>query len=311
MTMAVPQHRRRFRGLVAVAAWLSGASAAFGHAEYMTFIQHRADVTVGVENIDVVIELTFFEVRSMAERRRMDANHDGRITDAERDAYAARLVDVVHGAVSMRVDGRALDVIPLYDPQVDLLGVDQIAPTHHVLRLCLFARTPAWLRAGSRIELSDGLWSRVPALRMQTGRGEDGIQIDVTAETQAAAVIAYERTANSPRAGDAGGAMTDSPAPLVTVLRCEAMPAARAGTPRSIAAGAAGRHGGDAPDAVVGGASDGAAPSSHGQSVLAAWSAVPWRWSVAVGLTLLAIAVWVGHVRFARARRMQAKEAIG
>jgi hypothetical protein len=47
---------------------LAAAGPARGHAMFMTCVEHHAAITVRPENIDVAITLTFFEVRSLADR---------------------------------------------------------------------------------------------------------------------------------------------------------------------------------------------------------------------------------------------------
>ena len=176
MKPTLDQYRRAgWRGgAVAAVALLSLAPSSSGHAVFMTYINHRATITVGPRDIDVELELTFYEVRSMAERRRMDADHDGLITRNEVCAYLKRISADLDAGLRLTIGGRAVDLVPLYDPELDLLGVNEIAPCHHVLRLFYFARTPSWLKAGDEIVLDDFLWSQTAALRSfsVTGRGE-------------------------------------------------------------------------------------------------------------------------------------------
>jgi len=164
-------------GMLFLVGGLHGERAASAHALFMTCVQHRTAVTVGPANIDITIELTFFEVRSMSERRRMDADGDGTITSAEIHAYLARIADSLDGGVRLRVAGRPVEVMPLYRPEVDLLGVDQVAPCHHVLRLFYFARTPEWLARGSEIVIDDGLWQHTARIGSLEITGQDGVRM--------------------------------------------------------------------------------------------------------------------------------------
>lgn len=154
------------------------APPASGHPLFMTFIEHRDYLTVGAKNIDIRIELTFFEMRSQIERRRMDGDGNGTIASAETRAYLNTLAEQVDKGVTLLIDGREVEVYPMYSPALDLLGVDQIAPVHHRLRLTYFARTPEWIKAGSRIELCDRLWAGVSAIPHFVADGRDGFRLE-------------------------------------------------------------------------------------------------------------------------------------
>jgi hypothetical protein len=143
----------------------------------MTFVRHEAKVVVGSRNIDITAELTFYEYPSLAERRRMDRDHDEAVTKAEIEAYMAGLSDMLRDAITVSVDDRLLTVVPLYDPRIDLLEVPKVAPSHHVLRLFCFARTPDWLRAGSRIRIEDKLWPDTPRIDVLDASGQDEVRI--------------------------------------------------------------------------------------------------------------------------------------
>lgn len=143
----------------------------------MTFIRHDAKISVGPRNIDVVLELTFHEYPSLAERRRMDRNHDEAITEAELKTYLDGLTGSLRDALTLHVDDRPLEVIPLYDPQIDLLDTVSVAPAHHVLRLSWFARTPEWLHIGSRMRMQYRLWSEAPRIDVLSVAGRDGVRL--------------------------------------------------------------------------------------------------------------------------------------
>jgi hypothetical protein len=175
MILMTPPVRRTIASLVALGASLIAIRSADAHAVYMTYMRHDVRVTVSPENIDITIELTFFEMPSLSERRRMDRDRSGVVSDEECDHYLAALADQLDDAVNVTVDGRAVEVMPLYEPQIDLLDVAEVAPTHHVLRLYTFARTPPGFKADSRIVVKDALWPNVPALRSAEVAGEKGI----------------------------------------------------------------------------------------------------------------------------------------
>lgn len=178
-----------------------------GHAALMEYIRHDAVISVGPTNIDVTLELTFHEMPSLVERRRMDHDHDGAITNAEVKAYLADRTEMFESEVKLRVGGRALELIPLYDPGIDLLGVDGIGLSHHVLKLFYFVRTPTWLRPGDEIVLEDRLWTRAPSVCTGRARGEGGIQV-------------LSQTGNETPAAGPGKV-----GPLLTRLRLQNVPA--------------------------------------------------------------------------------------
>ena len=189
------------------------ASDARAHAILMTFIRHEAKISVGPRNIDVTIELTFHEYPSLAERRRMDRDHDEAITEVEIREYLAGLASILREGVTIGVDDRPLRVIPLYEPQVDFLGAPNVAPSHHTLRLSYFARTPDWLAAGSRIRIEDRLWSDAPRIDVLNASGADGFQV-------------IPDDVNGPATAPEAAA-----GPRVISLSCQAAPAAVPGTP--------------------------------------------------------------------------------
>ncbi len=185
--------------LAAVGPWvvavdgIDGPSVAFAHPVLTTYIHHRERIDVGRTNIDVEVELTFYELRSLIERRRMDADHDEVITPAEIKDYLARIADSLENGLRMTLSGRAVELAPLYDPEIDLLGVDRISPQHHILRLFYFARTPAWLEPGSEIRLEDSLWSGVPSLGACEVIGSDGIRVVSDPSTDAVVSAPVQR----------------------------------------------------------------------------------------------------------------------
>jgi hypothetical protein len=69
-------------------------------------------------------------------------------------------------------------LVPLYDPEIDLLGDDKIGPAHHRLRLCFFLTTPADLRANSEIVIEDRLWPDGKALGTLQAEGHDGCTLE-------------------------------------------------------------------------------------------------------------------------------------
>jgi hypothetical protein len=157
---------------------LAGPGGAPAHEQLAAFIQHHVHLAVGKRYIDVTVDLTFFEEWSARERLAMDANRDGRITRAESEAYLKKLAPDLARQVRLRVAGRELDLAPLYEPELDLLGANQTGPARHRLRLWFFGPTPANLRPSDDIVIEDRLWSQAQALGTLEAEGQDGCALD-------------------------------------------------------------------------------------------------------------------------------------
>jgi hypothetical protein len=151
---------------------------ATAHDVFTAYIQHSVHLTVGAQHIDLTLDLTFFEEPSARERAVMDADRNGRITRSELEAYVRQLAPQLAKQVCLRVTGRRLQLIPLYDPETDLLGNDKVGPAHHRLRLCFFASTPTALPAGTEIVVEDRLWPDTKALGTLQAEGRDGCALE-------------------------------------------------------------------------------------------------------------------------------------
>ena len=212
------------------------ADAARGHPVFTAFVQHRAVIRVSGRNIDLQIELTFFEIRSMAERRRMDADHDGRISPAEQAAYCRRMAAYATGRVRLQAAGSLIEPAVLFDPELDLLGVDEIAPVHHVLRFFFFARTPALLPTGSEIVVQESLWAQAPALLLGEAAGSEGFEVHMLEGADAVCPAAEADSWREVRA-----VCTRAPQMRMAALQPSAV--GGAGLRTGVAAGAAGTAG--------------------------------------------------------------------
>src|SRR5690242_131643 len=86
---------RYIAGIVMGAALIGPFTAiesAMAHEVMMTYVEHADRLIVGPSNIDITVALTFNELTSLEERKRMDRDRDGTINDAEVAAYLATLV---------------------------------------------------------------------------------------------------------------------------------------------------------------------------------------------------------------------------
>ncbi|HSA27151.1 MAG TPA: hypothetical protein P5159_11500 [Phycisphaerae bacterium] len=165
--------------VLSAAAALLIDSRLIAHTVLMDCVQHRVALAVDPVNIDVDVELIFGEWQSLLQRRQMDRNGDDTVTSEEQAAYERYLAGTLIEPLSLLIDGRRLDLIPLYEPSVDLGGSNRTSLSGHQVRLSYFARTPSWLAAGSRITLSDRLWTRQPALSFLNVTGRDGFRLAV------------------------------------------------------------------------------------------------------------------------------------
>jgi hypothetical protein len=156
---------------------------AAAHNFLTAYIQHSIQLTVGAGRIDLTVDLTFFEQWSEHERRAMDADADGRISLREQDSYLKKMSPKLCQQVKLRVAGRKLELIPLYDPEIDLLADDKVEPAHHRLRLFFFVASPAALRAGDEIVVEDSLWPQAKVLGTPQVVGRDGAELTTEIRT--------------------------------------------------------------------------------------------------------------------------------
>jgi len=138
---------------------------------------------VGASNIDIEVELTFFGSRSLVERRKMDRDRNGVISSEETDAYLIDAAGMQEGGFRLLVHGRSLELLSLYEPELDLMGCNRPLPSPHVLRLFYFARRPEWLGSQSVIRLEDGLWLHWPAICTLEIARSPGARVIVDQET--------------------------------------------------------------------------------------------------------------------------------
>ncbi len=155
---------------------LGATRSARGHNFLGEFIQHGIQLTVGAQHIDVTVDLTFFEEWSAREREAMDADDSGDITRVELENYLKRLAPQLARQVKLQFADRELALVPLYEPEIDLLGDNQVGPAHHRLRLFFFAPTPE-LRAGDELVIESDLWPEAKAIATPQSEGRDGCKL--------------------------------------------------------------------------------------------------------------------------------------
>jgi hypothetical protein len=158
---------------------IGGPGGSAAHEQLAACVRHRISLTVGQRYLDLALDLTFFEEWSARERHSMDADGNGCITRSELESYLKKLAPILAQQLKLRVAGRELDLVPLYDPELDLMGNSQTGPAHHRLRLWFFGSTPSALRAGDEIVVEDRLWPRAMALGTIRVQGRDGFALEV------------------------------------------------------------------------------------------------------------------------------------
>jgi hypothetical protein len=109
----------------------------------------------------------------------MDANADGALSPAEEKAYLESTVQAADKGLGMTVDGVAVGLIALYDPELDFFDSRDVERHPHALRLHYFARTPLRLKEGSVIRITDRLWDQKPAMITVVASGADGYRVAV------------------------------------------------------------------------------------------------------------------------------------
>lgn len=128
--------------------------------------------------MDVTVQLTFFEEGSEHERQHMDTNGDNQLSRAETEAYLRQLEPYLAEAVTLRVAGEPVRLVPLREPELDLLGDRRVGRAHHRLTLFFFAPTPTNLAAGTEVLVLDRLWPGTRALATLQVEGKDGCRVE-------------------------------------------------------------------------------------------------------------------------------------
>ena len=147
-----------------------GLAEGLAHDVLQTFVVHAVAFQFRTNALEIRLELTFFEQTSQLERQRMDANQDGRLTRAEVGRYAREAEVALMRGLRLTIGNQAVDLVPLYEPELQLDHFDTTSPGHHRLVFQLFTPFPGAFPPGSEVRLEDSLWPGEPALlSLQTG----------------------------------------------------------------------------------------------------------------------------------------------
>lgn len=143
---------------------LLAAPLAFAHPESGDYLQHRIELSAKADHIVLTVEITFDAKRSYEERRKIDADKDGRFSNAERNAYFDQIDAEADKQLQLSINGKAVTLVPLYDPELDLYNSHDAERHPHVLRLTYFAEVKCI--PGDAVTVVDGLWPNEPAIML-------------------------------------------------------------------------------------------------------------------------------------------------
>jgi hypothetical protein len=165
------------RGVVLVMACFT-SSFALAHTSLENYVRESVLVTVGPGNVDIRINFSFPAGLSIAERKLMDKDGDGKVSKDEQETYLSDLQTRAEQLLRLSINGQATSLIPLDDPALDLQDTRQAEPHSHELQLAYFARVPKDFGVGDTITLDSGLWTDVPLMVSVSREGTDGIRIN-------------------------------------------------------------------------------------------------------------------------------------
>ena len=153
------------------------APCALAHTSLERYARESVCISVGAGNIDVRIQFSFPAVLSLAERKLMDQDGDGKISKTEIVAYLNGVQARAEQLLRMSIDGQAVPLIALEDPVLDLQDAPGVEAHPHELRLACFARVPKTFGVGSTVALDSGLWTDAPLMVAVSTEGADGIRL--------------------------------------------------------------------------------------------------------------------------------------
>jgi hypothetical protein len=157
---------RRFGASNVVTACLFWAAFAHAHSNLNDYVQQDIRLEARDTSIDLSIRLTFFDEHAQEQYDLIDTDDDGAIHVREVQEYGKKLVKTVEQQLQLSVDGRAVDLIPLYAPRFatrcrSAIGGD--GPTVE-LHLDFFARIPDGVAPKGEVTLAGQLHADDPAI---------------------------------------------------------------------------------------------------------------------------------------------------
>ena len=161
---------RYFRNVVLLLA----VPVAFAHPELGDYLKHRIVLSAKADHIDLTVEITFDAGRSYEERQKIDADKDGKFSRAEREVYFAQIDSAAGKQLQLVVNGKARNLVPLFDPELDLFDSRDVERHPHVLRLSYFAEVKC--APGDVVTVVDNLWPDNPAIMLAEAQEEEVIR---------------------------------------------------------------------------------------------------------------------------------------
>ncbi len=146
---------KRFRAVLCCSLWVLAVATVglFAHESPERTARQNYGISVDSRNIDIEVTTTFFARREPAgdlpTGQKSDIQFETRV-DPE------LLAQSTGGNLKLQVDGKTVPLYRLHRPELELAGPEE-SPRPRFLRLTFFARTPNWLKQGSRITLQNYL----------------------------------------------------------------------------------------------------------------------------------------------------------
>lgn len=152
-----------------IALMLSGTlpqPRAAGHPSLSEYVQHDVTLHAGSEYLDLTIHLTFFGRHAERQEIFLDGDGDGQFSTAEREAFAAEVLEAAARQVQLHVGTKPLTLVPLFDPEFRIIIPEGSGEAHRrfELRLDFFAPLPTFDGAGVELAVHNGLYPELPAM---------------------------------------------------------------------------------------------------------------------------------------------------
>ena len=146
---------KRFRAVLCCSLWVLAVATAglFAHESPERTARQNYGISVDSRNIDIEVTTTFFARREPAGDLPTDQASD---IQFETRVDPELLAQSTGGNLKLQVDGKTVPLYRLHRPELELAGPED-SPRPRLLRLTFFARTPDWLKEGSRIRLQNYL----------------------------------------------------------------------------------------------------------------------------------------------------------
>ncbi|MFH1743080.1 MAG: hypothetical protein ABIH23_29085 [bacterium] len=171
------KNKALFLGLIWYTCMLCLPDSARGHTSSDRYPHHDISLIAGPHNIDIEIAISLYGEKALAERYQMDTNLDGIVSPSEKSDHVNRIESAIRERLVLDVDGRQLQIVPLYTPECEIPETDSVAPIPCVLHFNFFARTPPTLHLNSRIRLDNNIQPDSAVVYSFRSHGRNGIEL--------------------------------------------------------------------------------------------------------------------------------------